>query len=177
MAPTVRLRRVPGGEEPVQEHTYSFVAEGSRQQIWDIFLAQHRRGVETEKVRIVILNPGDEDGNGMVRYCRFPVPRYLLSGGVAQSWEWITEAVAPVSWRYDAVGKPLWSQATGLTTLEELAPDRTRITFKETYLAFNPLLRVLLERRVHRFLSKDNEFHYQSSVNRGLARLAAGEAL
>jgi hypothetical protein len=161
----------------VQEHTYSFVAEGTPQQIWDIFLSHHRKGVETEKVRIQILNQGDEAGNGMVRYCRFPVPQYLMSGGVAQSWEWITEAVAPVSWRYDAVGKPLWSRATGLTTLEEVGPNQTRITFKESYEVFNPLLRTLLERRVHRFLSKDNEFHYQTSVNRGLAQLAAGEPL
>lgn len=161
----------------MQEHTYSFVANGSRQQIWDIFLAQHRRGVETDKVRIQILNQGDEDGNGMVRYCRFPVPRYLLSGGVAQSWEWITEAQAPVSWRYDAIGKPLWSRATGVTTLEELAVDRTKITFTESYEVFNPLLRALLERRVHHFLSKDNDIHYQASVERGLARLAAGEPL
>lgn len=157
----------------MQEHTFSFVADGSRQQIWDIFLVQHRQGVETDKVQIKILNQGDEAGNGMVRYCRFPVPRYLLSGGVAQSWEWITQAVAPESWRYDAVGKPLWSRASGWTTLEDLGDERTRITFKETYEVFNPLLRALLERRVHHYLSKDNDQHYQASVARGLAESAA----
>ena len=58
---------------------------------------------------------GDHEGNGLVRHCHFPVPRYLLSGGRAQSWEWITGARRPVSWRYDAVGKALWSKASGGT--------------------------------------------------------------
>jgi hypothetical protein len=58
-------------------------------------------------VWIEILHQGDEAGNGMLRHCTFPVPRYLLSGGVAHSWEWITEAVAPLSWHYDAISKLL----------------------------------------------------------------------
>jgi hypothetical protein len=153
----------------VQEHTFSFVSEGSAQEIWDIFLAQHRRGIETATARIEILIQGDEAGNGMFRHCHFRVPRYLLSGGWAQSWEWITEATAPESWRYDAVGKPLWSRATGWTTLEPLGEDRTRVTFKEQYEVVNPVMRALLERRVHQFLSKDNDVHYQASVARALA--------
>jgi hypothetical protein len=42
----------------MQEHRFSFVAEGSPAAIWEIFLAQHRLGVETDKVRTEILHLG-----------------------------------------------------------------------------------------------------------------------
>ena len=61
------------------------------------------------------------------------------------------------SWRYDAVGKPLWSRATGWTRLTDLGDGRTRVTFVEEYEAFNPVMRVLLEKRVHDGLSRDND--------------------
>ncbi|HVA74627.1 MAG TPA: hypothetical protein VNF71_08680 [Acidimicrobiales bacterium] len=30
---------------------------------------------------IEILHPGDAEGDGLVRHCAFPVPKWLLSGG------------------------------------------------------------------------------------------------
>jgi hypothetical protein len=102
------------------------------------------------------------------------VPRYLLSGGVGRSWEWLTEVKPGESWRYDAIGKPLWSRATGWTRLEDLGGGRTRVHFRETYEAFNPILRALLERRVHRFISKDNDRIMKSAIEKGVAAMRAG---
>ncbi len=107
--------------------------------------------------QIEILHPGDERGEGLVRHCWFPVPWWLGSGGVGESWEWLTQVRPFESWRYDAVGKPLWSRAEGHTRLEDLGDGRTRIHFTETYHAFNPLLRRVLERRVHESISRDND--------------------
>ncbi len=98
---------------------------------------------------------------------------YLLSGGVGKSWEWLTEVTPPVSWKYDAVGKPLWSIAEGRTRLEDQGDGRTKIHFSETYHAFNPVLRVLLERRVHHFISKDNDRLITTAINDGIRRLRA----
>jgi hypothetical protein len=72
------------------------------------------------------------------------------------------------SWRYDAIGKPLWSRATGWVRLEDLSDGRTRVHFRETYEAFNPLLRALLERRVHRFISRDNDHIMKAAIERGV---------
>jgi hypothetical protein len=72
------------------------------------------------------------------------------------------------SWRYDAIGKPLWSRATGWTRLEDLGGGQTRVHFRETYEAFNPVLRALLERRVHRFISKDNDTYMKTAIEAGL---------
>jgi len=75
------------------------------------------------------------------------------------------------SWRYDAVGKPLWSTATGWTRLEDLGDGRTRVHFRETYHAFNPVLRALLEARVHRAISRSNDDQLAASINAGMAAM------
>ena len=84
------------------------------------------------------------------------------------SWEWLTEVNRPVSWRYDAVGKPLYSKASGWTRFEPLEDGRTRVHFRETYHVFNPILRFLLERIVHRYISRDNDKAIKRSIERGL---------
>lgn len=103
-----------------------------------------------------ILLEGDANGQGMVRTCEFGVPRYLLSGGKAHSWEIVTEVRPCESASYEGIGKPLWSKAAGSHTLTRLPDGRTRLTFVESYHVHNPLLRRLLEKRVHTYISRDN---------------------
>ena len=103
------------GSFGVQDHSYAFEVDASPREVWAVFWSPKRAGqiLEHGDVRIEILHPGDANGEGLVRHCRFRVPRYLLSGGVGLSWEWLTEVEPGESWRYDAVGKPLYSRATG----------------------------------------------------------------
>lgn len=156
---------------PVQEHTYSVDVDGTPEEVWSLFWS-HRSGSRTHgDVTIEILHPGDADGEGLVRHCVFPVPKWLLSGGRGVSWEWLTEVDRPRSWRYDAVGKPLWSKASGFTRLEALDDGRTRIHFRETYHAFSPVMRILFEKRVHRAISRSNDSTLASSINAGLAMI------
>jgi hypothetical protein len=144
----------------MQEHNFSVDVNAPPEEVWEVFWyrGDDRPQPRDVNTRIDILHPGDAVGEGLVRHCHFPVPRVLGSGGVGQSWEWLTHVKPYESWRYDAVGKPLWSRATGLTRLEDLGDGRTRIHFKETYETFNPWMRRLgLERWVHRRLSRDND--------------------
>ena len=157
----------------MQDHRFDFTVDGTPEEVWDALWAYTRRDIKTPTVTIEIYNPGDDAGNGLVRHCTFPVPKYLLFGGVAQSWEWITEPQRPLSWRYDAIGKPLWSNATGWTRLEEVDPGRTRVFFRETYEARNPVMRMLLEKRVHDFISKDNDQLIEASLLKTLERRRA----
>ena len=153
----------------MQDHRYSFEIDAEPEELWRLFWSQKKGDVtEHGDVRIEILHAGDERGEGLIRHCHFPVPRYLLSGGKAMSWEWLTEVNRPVSWRYDAVGKPLYSKASGWTRFEPLEDGRTRVHFRETYHVFNPILRFLLERIVHRYISKDNDKAIKQSIERGL---------
>lgn len=141
----------------MQRHEYSVVVNAPPQEVWDVFWYRAPDRPQAKLGRIDILHPGNEVGEGLVRHCEFSVPKWLLSGGRGQSWEWLTEVKPYESWRYDAVGKPLWSRAEGHTRLEDLGDGRTRIHFQERYEAFNPVMRVVLERAVHRRLSRDND--------------------
>ena len=154
----------------MQRHEFSFELDAPPEAVWQVFWYRgpDRPQPKDVKTRIEILHPGDDDGNGLVRHCYFPVPRWLGSGGVGQSWEWLTEVKPFESWRYDAVGKPLWSHATGWTRLEPIADGRTKATFTEEYEAFNPIMRVLFEKRVHEGLSRDNDT-ILAALNGGLA--------
>jgi hypothetical protein len=160
----------------MQGHVREFDVEASPRELWDLIWASQRQNLEMGTVRIEILHPGDTDGNGLVRHTWFRVPRYLLSGGVAQSWEWITEVQPFRSWRYGAIGKPLWSSAHGLTSLIDLGNGRTRLRFEETYHAFNPVARLLLEKRVHRFISRDNDVRIREGMKLAAQALAAMRA-
>ena len=155
----------------MQDHRYSFEVEATPEEVWRALHPRFRKGqvIEHGSVRIEILHAGDEHGDGLVRHCHFAVPRYLLSGGRARSWEWVTDVVPNETARYDAIGKPLWSKAQGWHRLEDLGDGRTRVHFRETYHVFNPVLRVLLERRVHRFISKDNDKLMEAAIQGGVA--------
>ncbi len=156
----------------MQRHEFTFEIDAPPEDVWKVFHGPKPRVMEHGDVRIEILHPGDERGDGLVRHCHFRVPKYLLSGGVARSWEWLTKLDEPRYWRYDAIGKPLWSQATGETWLEPVdSGRRTRLRFVETYEVFNPLMRRLLEARVHRFISKDNDRLMKAGVEAGLAAM------
>jgi hypothetical protein len=157
----------------MQDHAFSFEVDATPREIWALFWQRRVRVVEHGDVRIEYLHWGDETGEGRIRHCHFRVPRYLLSGGVGKSWEWLTEVKPYESWRYDAVGKPLYSRATGWTRLEGLGDGRTRVHFRETYEAFNPILRALLERRVHRFISRDNDRVMKAAIERGIQAMRA----
>jgi hypothetical protein len=162
----------------MQVHHYDVIVDGTPPEVWKLFWYRGKRPAANPDsgVEIEILHPGDEIGEGLIRRCKFPVPRYLLTGGVGRSWEWLTEVKPTESWKYDAIGKPLWSVAEGRTRLEDLGDGRTKIHFSETYHAFNAVSRLFLERRVHRFISKDNDRLIKDAINDGLVKLRAAQS-
>ena len=160
----------------MQDHRYSFEIDAAPEELWRLFWGRKKGDItEHGDVRIEILHAGDASGEGLIRHCHFRVPRYLFSGGKAMSWEWLTEVNPYESWRYDAVGKPLWSKASGWTRFERLGGGRTRVHFRETYHVFNPIMRFLLERIVHRAISKDNDRMIKQSIERGLELMRAAD--
>jgi hypothetical protein len=159
----------------VQDHRYYVDIDATVDELWQLFWARIPH-TESGDVTIDILYPGNEIGEGLIRHCTFRVPRYLLTGGKGQSWEWLTEVKPKESWKYTAVGRPLLSEAVGHTRLEDLGDGSTRVHFSETYHAFNPLLRVLLEKRVHAFISKDNDHLIKQSLETGVKYLRRSKA-
>jgi hypothetical protein len=92
-----------------------------------------------------------------------------MSGGRAQSWEMVSQVEPGKFTRYDAIGKPLWSRALGWMRFDDMGDGRTNVTFHEEYEVFNPILRVLLEKRVHAFISRDNDQKVKAGIEQALA--------
>ena len=160
----------------MRQHTYSFEVDGTPAEVWAALHPRprtrtdgSRRVIEHGDVRIEIVHEGDDKGEGLVRRCWFRVPKFLGSGGIGRSWECVTEVRPNEYSRYEAVGKPLWSEASGWHRLVPLADDRTRVEFGETYHVFNPVFRFLLEGYVHRFISRDNDRLMKAAIEQGIA--------
>ena len=75
----------------MREHTFSFEVEAAPEEVWAALHPRPRpapsgehRVIEHGDVRIEIISEGDEHGQGLVRTCTFPVPKYLLSRGVGR---------------------------------------------------------------------------------------------
>ncbi len=150
--------------------TAVFAVEAPPRKIWQVLHppaapdAPVPRILEYPGGSMEILTEGDEAGQGLVRTCVFGVPRYLMSGGKARSWEVVTEAEVNKLSRYVAIGKPLWSRAEGYHELDEQPDGTTILTFHETYHAYNPVLRALLEGPVHARISADNLAIYEHAL-------------
>ncbi len=94
----------------MQRHEVAFVVDAPPHRVWRLFHPKPPPGATVPRTfehpggSITILREGDDDGAGLVRTCTFAVPRWLLSGGVARSWEVVTEA------RHEGASrpKPLW---------------------------------------------------------------------
>lgn len=150
----------------MQRHECSFVVGAPRHRVWRLLHPKDAdqpvpRTFEHPNGSITIQRNGDGAGEGLVRSCTFPVPRYLLSGGVGRSFEVVVEAREDDYARYIASGTPPWSMAEGWHQLEEIDPQTTRLTFVETFEIRQPILRRLLEARVHRFISGHNTETYE----------------
>jgi hypothetical protein len=150
--------------------TAEFVVQAPARVVWRVLHPPAPTGATLPRIieypagSMEILQEGDEAGQGLVRTCVFDVPLYLLSGGKARSWEVVTEARINELSRYVAISKPLWSRAEGYHRLDEQADGATLLTFHETYHAFNPVLRALLEHRVHAKISADNLSTYELAL-------------
>src|SRR4051812_38606701 len=117
----------------MQEHQSSFVVHASPAEVFGLWfppgLGSELQVLEMDDVRIEIVHGGDERHEGLVRHCWYPAPRFLLSGGVAQSWELVTDIVPNESYRYRAITRPPFATAEGRQWLEDIGDGRTRVHF------------------------------------------------
>lgn len=164
----------------MQSHSHSLMVEATPEEAWSVLHppppkvgADGRRRLVHGDVSIEVLETGDETGKGLVRVCTFRVPKWLLTGGRATSFETIVEARPYQTVRYRAVGRPLWSLAEGAHHFEDAGDGRTRITFEETYRVFNPWLARLFEARVHAFISDNNQRLIRAALDQGIPYLRA----
>ena len=117
--------------------------------------------------RVEIVHEGDETGQGLVRRCWFATPWYIPA--VGRSWEIVSEVLYPEYQRYDVLFcTPPHASANGWYRLEAIGQGRTRFYFHEEYEMENRWLARLVERRVHRYFSKDNDRIMRGVIESGL---------
>ena len=160
-------------------HDSNWTVDASREEVWQAInkTVEDRRStsvanprvIEHGNVRVEIVAEGDEHGQGLDRRCWYAVPWYV--GGRARSWEIISEVRPPEYRRYDVLFcTPPNATAAGWVKLEDLGDGRTRVHFHEQFAMERRWLAPLLERRIHRFISKDNDKNLQGMIENALAR-------
>lgn len=97
---------------------------------------------------VEIVYPGDANGNGLLRKVIYPLP----FGRRGEAFELVTNVQPNRGYDYLMLRTGL----SGTMSLEPLAPNRTRIRFRESFHMTTPILRIF-ERPIYRFINKKNE--------------------
>lgn len=115
-------------------------------------------------VRVDVIHPGDENGNGLLRRVVYKLP----FGRRGSALELVTDVEPGRGYRYTMLSRTAGNDQTGRVRLEPLGPDETRLHFEERYHLTHPVFR-LFEAQIYRFINKQNE----ASMRRASAWLSA----
>lgn len=111
-------------------------------------------------LEVEIVYPGDANGNGLLRKVIYPLP----FGRRGESFELVTNVKAERGYDYIMLRTGL----SGSMSLDRVAANRTRISFRESFHMTTPLLRHF-EGPIYRFINTKNE----ESIRGAAAWLAA----
>jgi hypothetical protein len=145
----------------MREHEFTFEMPFAAKRIWALFQRYDLwKEYAPAVLDVEIVEPGDANGNGLVRRVVYPLP----FGRRGESYERV-ENVMP-NRGYDYV--MLRSGLSGSVTLESVAPNRTRLRFRERFHIDRPVL-AWLEGPIYRYINRKNE----ASMRGAAAWLAA----
>lgn len=165
----------------------SWIVDAPREDVWEVLHPQktfdrHRTTVAAPRViehgttRVEVVCEGDEEGRGLVRRCWFRAPWYL-GGGMARSWEIVSQVRAPEYQQYDVLlCTPPDATVLGWYRLEDLGDGRTRMHIHEEYTMASRLLAPILEKRTHDFFLSDNDDQFKSMIEDGIMARRAEKA-
>jgi hypothetical protein len=133
----------------VREHEYTVELPHAAPRLWALF---QRYDLWKEYAPAVldvdVVYPGDADGNGLLRRVEYPLPL----GRRGESYELVKNVRPGVGYDYVMIRSGL----EGSVTLEPIAPNRTRLRFRERFHMKTPILR-WFEGSIYRFINKKNE--------------------
>ncbi len=133
----------------MRHHEFTIDLPFSARRLWALFQRYDLwKEYAPAVLDVEIVYPGDAQGNGLVRKMIYPLP----FGRRGESVE-LVKNVRPGE-GYDYV--MLRGGLTGSVALERLAPDLTRLRFRESFHLDKPILR-WLEGPIYRFINKKNE--------------------
>ena len=136
----------------MRRHEYSFEIPHSPARVWALF-QDYDRWTEYAPmvIRVEVLWPGDERGNGLLRRVIYQMP----FGRRGAALELVTDVVPERSYTFTMLSSP-GNDQVGHVRLEPLGPNRTRFSFDERY-DLRKFPWRLFEGPIYRFINRKNE--------------------
>jgi hypothetical protein len=133
----------------MRRHEYTVELPHSPARLWALFQRYDLwKDFAPGVLEVEVVDPGDAQGNGLVRRVVYPLP----FGRRGESFEQV-QNVRPAE-GYDYI--MLRSGLAGSLSLERVAPNRTRLRFRETFHMTKPVLR-WFEGPIYRYINRRNE--------------------
>src|SRR6185369_17289636 len=130
----------------MREHEYTVEMPHGARRLWALFQRYDLwKEYAPAVLDVEIVYPGDADGNGLVRKVIYPLPL----GRRGESFELVKNV--QINRGYDYI--MLRGGLTGSITLEPMAPNRTRLGFRESFDLKKPVLR-WFEGPIYRFINR-----------------------
>ena len=137
----------------MREHRYTLEFPHSAARVWALMQDYDRWADYAPMVDSVeILEPGDANGNGLLRRVVFPMP----FGRKGEAFERVTEVVPEGGYTYTMLSKEPGNDQTGKLRLEALGPGKSRLHFEERYHLTKAPWK-WFEGAIYRFINKKNE--------------------
>lgn len=137
----------------MREHRYTLDMPHSAPRIWAL-MQDYDRWTEYAPmvVRVDVLHPGDEAGNGLLRRVIYRMP--LRRTGSAL--ELVTDVEPERGYTFTMISRDAGNDQTGRVRLEPVDPNLTRLHFEERY-QLTKLPYRWFEGPIYRFINKQNE--------------------
>jgi hypothetical protein len=133
----------------MREHEYTVELPHAAPRLWALFQRYDLwKEYAPAVLDVEIVYPGDGGGNGLLRRVVYPLP----FGRRGESFELVKNVKPGVGYDYVMIRSGL----EGSVALEPIAPNRTRLRFRERFHVKTPVLR-WFEASIYRFINKKNE--------------------
>ena len=137
----------------MREHRYSVELPHSAARIWALMQDYDRwHNYAPMVLRVEVLHPGDERGNGLLRRVIYQLP----FGRQGSALELVTEVEAGRGYHYTMISRQPGNDQSGRLRLEPLSPGRTRLHFEERYHLTKAPWKYI-EGPIYRFINRKNE--------------------
>jgi len=137
----------------MREHRYALELPHSAERLWALMQDYPRWSDYAPMVlRVDVLHPGDERGNGLLRRVIYRMPL----GREGSALELVTDVEPARGYRYTMISRRPGNDQTGRLRLEPIGADRTRLHFEERY-NLDALPWRWFEGPIYRFINRKNE--------------------
>ena len=141
----------------MREHRYSLELPHSPERLWAVMQDYDRWTQYAPMVlRVDVLHPGDEAGNGLLRRVIYKMPL----GRTGSALELGTDVEHARGYRFKMISRVPGNDQMGRVQLERIGPNRARLHFEERYNLTQAPWK-WFEGPIYRFINKQNEASMQ----------------